>query len=146
MLRRYSLLAVSTYKCKVNEFVFYNLRPVKFHVACIAEQNVTRDGTLDKGTKDKVNNKLRYWIKIRRTDKTSKVHEIHYRLGFHAALRCNSVPTFRDNPSISSPPIGPDTSAWSYHSTLRKIPDDRRSHVHRGGSLKSVKCPPHPHN
>jgi hypothetical protein len=57
---RYSLLAGSIYKSKLNDFVFYNLIPVKLHVACIAEQNVIQDRTLDKGTKDKFNNKLRY--------------------------------------------------------------------------------------
>jgi len=118
MFRRCSLLARSIFKSKLNYFVFYNLKPVKLHVACIAEQNVTRDRTLDKGTKDKVNNKLRYWTKIRRTDKTSKVLEIRSCVGFHAALRFNSVPAFRDNPSVPSPQIGSDTSAWSYHSTL----------------------------
>jgi len=59
MLGRYSLLAESIYKSKLNDFVF-NLKPVKLHVACIAEQNVTQNRTLDKGTKDKFNNKLRY--------------------------------------------------------------------------------------
>jgi len=29
-------------------------------VACIAEQNVTQDRTLDEGTKEKLMNKLRY--------------------------------------------------------------------------------------
>jgi len=57
---RYSLLAGSFYKSKLNDFVFYNLKPVKLHVACIAVQNVKQDRTLDKGTKDKFNNKLRY--------------------------------------------------------------------------------------
>ena len=32
----------------------------------------------------------------------------------------------------------PETSVESYHSTLRKIPKARRSHLHRGGSLKSL--------
>ena len=148
MLGRYSVLARSIYKSNLNDLVFCNLKPVKLHVACIAEQNISRNRTLDKGTKDTVNNKLRYWTKIRRTDKTSKVLEIRSCLGFHASFRCNSVPTFRDNLSVPSPPIGSDT-ACSYHSTLRKIPDDRRSQVHRGGSLKShksLKCPPPPHN
>ena len=45
---RFSLLAGSIYKSKLNDFVFYNLKPVKLHVACIAEQNVTQDRTLDK--------------------------------------------------------------------------------------------------
>jgi len=60
MLGRYSLLAGRIYKSKLNDFVFYNLKPVKLHVACIAEQNVTQDRTLDKGTKDKLKDKLRY--------------------------------------------------------------------------------------
>jgi hypothetical protein len=60
VLGRYSLLAGSIYKSKPDDFVFYNLKPIKLHVACIAEQNVTQDRTLDKGTKDKFNNKLRY--------------------------------------------------------------------------------------
>ena len=35
-------------------------------------------------------------------------------------------------------PIGcPETSATDYQSTLRKTPEERRSHIHRGGSLKS---------
>ena len=56
----HSLRAGSIYKSKLNDFVFYNLKPVKLHVACIAEQKVTQDETLDKGTKDKFNNKLWY--------------------------------------------------------------------------------------
>jgi hypothetical protein len=32
----------------------------------------------------------------------------------------------------------PETSVQDYHSTLRNIPDERRSHEHRGGSLKSL--------
>jgi hypothetical protein len=60
MLGRHSVLAGSIYKSKLNDFVFYNLKPVKLTVACIAEQNVTQDRTLYKGTKDKLNNKLRY--------------------------------------------------------------------------------------
>jgi len=60
MLGIHSLRAGSIYKSKLNDFVFYNLKPVKLHVACITEQNVTQDETLDKGTKDKFNSKLRY--------------------------------------------------------------------------------------
>ena len=34
-------------------------------------------------------------------------------------------------------PIGcPETSVTDYQSTLRKTPEERRSHIHRGGSLK----------
>jgi len=60
MLGIHSLRAGSIYISKLNDVVFYNLKPVKLHVACITEQNVTQDETLDKGTKDKFNNKLRY--------------------------------------------------------------------------------------
>jgi hypothetical protein len=31
----------------------------------------------------------------------------------------------------------PETSVKDYHSTLRNIPEERRAHQHRGGSLKS---------
>jgi hypothetical protein len=35
-------------------------------------------------------------------------------------------------------PIGcPETSETNYQSTLRKIPEERRFHLHRGGSLIS---------
>jgi len=60
MLGRYSVLAGSIYKSNLNDCVFYNLKPVYLHVACIAEQNATQDRALDKGTKDKFNNKQRY--------------------------------------------------------------------------------------
>jgi hypothetical protein len=40
--------------------MFYNLKPVKLYMGGIAEQNVTQDRTLDKGTKEKLKNKLRY--------------------------------------------------------------------------------------
>jgi len=40
--------------------VFYIIKPAELHVACIAEQNVTQDRAMDKGTKDKFNNKQRY--------------------------------------------------------------------------------------
>ena len=58
MLGRYSVLAGSIYKSKLNDLVFYNTKHVKLHVACSAEQNVTQDRTLEKGTMDKFNNKL----------------------------------------------------------------------------------------
>jgi len=60
ILGRYSVLASSIYKSKLNYMVFYNIKPVELHVACIAEQNVTQDRAMDKGTKDKFNNKRRY--------------------------------------------------------------------------------------
>ena len=138
--------------------MFYNLKPVYLHVACIPEQNVTQDRALDKRSKDKFNNKLRYLAQIRKTEKTSEVLQIPSCVGSHVALRDNFVATFRDNLPVPSPPLGPDSSAWNYdsaltpimdpigwsetsiwdyHSTLSKTPDDRRSHVHCSGSLKS---------
>jgi len=57
MLGRYSVLAGSIYKSKLNDSVFYNLKPVELHVVCIAEQIVTQDRAMDKRTKVKFNNK-----------------------------------------------------------------------------------------
>ena len=70
-----------------------------------------------------------------------------------SALFCgSSVPTFRDNLSVPSSrvrkswdflTIEDETDRLSqnvvlnYHSTLRKIPEERSSHLDRGGSLKS---------
>ena len=40
-------------------------------------------------------------------------------------------------------PIGSlETSVTKYHTTLRKIPEDSRSNLHRDVSLKSCKPPP----
>jgi hypothetical protein len=59
------------------------------------------------------------------------------------------IPTFRDSLSVPSSWVKldisltmesngyPETSVTNYHSTLRNIPEERRSHLHRGGSLKS---------
>jgi hypothetical protein len=70
---------------------------------------------------------------------------------FCAAYNGAFVPTFRDNLSIPSSrvwtacplmmgPIGcPETSVRNYHSTLIKIPQERRTNLHRVGSLKSRK-------
>jgi hypothetical protein len=60
MIGRYSLLGGSIYKSKLNDFVFHNPNPVKIHVACTAEQNVTQDRTMDNGNKHNFNNKPRY--------------------------------------------------------------------------------------
>jgi hypothetical protein len=78
----------------------------------------------------------------------------------YAASNGNSLPTFRDDVSVRSsrtkkskkkkkkkknswtswPLTGPircpETSVKDYHSTLHNIPEERRSHQHRGGSLK----------
>jgi hypothetical protein len=78
---------------------------------------------------------------IRIVDKTCAV------LGYHAASSVNALPTFRDNVSVpysrgkngfsswtswplKTGPIGcPETSVQNYHSTLRNIPEERRSQV-----------------
>jgi hypothetical protein len=82
------------------------------------------------------------------------VDEICVLLGYYTALSGRSVPTFRDNLSVpwkvkkktffldlltlEDGPTGcPETSIQTYHSTLRNIPEERRSHLHHGGSLKS---------
>ena len=39
---------------------------------------------------------------------------------------------------ISGLPIGTKTLESNYQSTMRNIPEERRSHLHRGGSLKSL--------
>jgi hypothetical protein len=74
-------------------------------------------------------------------------------LGCYAALSASSVPTSRGNlflPSsvvkkskktswpLKMEPMGcSETSVKNYHSSLRNIPEERRSHLHRVGSLKS---------
>jgi len=78
-------------------------------------------------------------------------------LGRYAASSCNSLPTFRHNPSVPSSrminpripfflntlplklgPIGcPETSVRNYHYLLCNSPEERSSHLKRGWSLKS---------
>jgi hypothetical protein len=78
------------------------------------------------------------------------VDEICALVGYYAAPSGCSVPTFRDNLSVPSSrvknskknvsswtswhlkigPIGyPETSVQNYHSVLRNIPEERRSHI-----------------
>jgi hypothetical protein len=76
--------------------------------------------------------------------------EICALLGYYAASYGNCLPTFRDNVSVPSSRVkspnriredGTDTFfrnvVNNYHITLRNIPEERRYHQHRGGSLKS---------
>jgi hypothetical protein len=81
---------------------------------------------------------------------TSACFDICALLGYYAALSRNSVPTFRYNLSLpysrvkkSKKKIGPlgcpETSVQNYHSTLRNNAEERRSHLHLGGSLKCRK-------
>jgi hypothetical protein len=86
-----------------------------------------------------------------------KNFEIYALLRYNATSSGNPLLTFRDNASaqfsrvkksknswVSWPvkmwPIRcPETSVKDYHSKLRYTPEKRRSHQHRGGSLKSRK-------
>jgi len=65
--------------------------------------------------------------------------------GCYEASSGNFLPTFRDNLSVpcfyswplKKGPIGcPETSVRNYHHSLRNSPEERRSHLLRGGSLK----------
>ena len=93
------------------------------------------------------------------------VDEICALLGYHAALSCSSVPTFREKLSVPSSRVKKSkrkmTSSWAswplnigpiryfeawvhnYHYTLPNIPEERKYHLHRGGSLKSGKIVVH---
>jgi hypothetical protein len=54
--------------------------------------------------------------------------------GFYAAQNDSFLPKFRDNHSSR---IGcRETSVTNYHSTLNKLPSERRSHLYRSVSLK----------
>jgi hypothetical protein len=83
--------------------------------------------------------------------------EICALLRYNAASSGNTLPTFRDNVSVTSSRVKkskktswplkmrpircPETSVKYYHSTLRNIPEERRSHQHRGGSVKLTHRP-----
>jgi len=67
---------------------------------------------------------------------------------YNAKCSGNSLPTFRDNLSGSSSRVKkssslkmrqiicPETSVRNYHYSLRYKPEERSSHLFRGGSLK----------
>jgi hypothetical protein len=90
---------------------------------------------------------VRLVIRGKYTGEAKCIDEICSLLGYYTALSDRSVPTFRDNISVPSSwtswplkmgLIGcPETSLQNYHPTLRNIPQERRSHLHRGGSLES---------
>jgi hypothetical protein len=52
-------------------------------------------------------------------------------------IRESSSSSWTAWPFKLEPPGCPDMSLRNYHSTLRKIPKERRCHILRGGSLKS---------
>jgi len=63
-------------------------------------------------------------------------------LCYYAASGGDLLPTFRNNLSVpSSEPLSmaptgcPETSVTNYHYSLRKNPEERSSHLLRGGSL-----------
>jgi hypothetical protein len=73
-------------------------------------------------------------------------NEICALLGYYAALSGTFLPTFRGliGPILEGQEVHgeksdscPETSVKKYPSTLRDIPEERRSHVPRGGNLKS---------
>jgi hypothetical protein len=53
-------------------------------------------------------------------------------LGYYASSNGNPLPTFRNNVSVLKGlgPTRPETSVKDYHSTLRKTPKERRSHIY----------------
>jgi len=74
-------------------------------------------------------------------------------MGCNAVYSGNFVQTFRDNLSVSfqefnnarrkkiEPTGCPETSVRNYHSMLRKVPHEGRSHLHHDGSLESCMVP-----
>ena len=59
---------------------------------------------------------------------------------FHLqGLRRRTHFSYTSWPSKMGPTNCPETSVWSYHSMLRKIPVEHKSHLRSGGSLKSCK-------
>jgi hypothetical protein len=75
----------------------------------------------------------------------TNVVEIYALLGYYSAYNGNSLLTFRDILSVPSSKVPwiwyreevPKRRVRNYHCTLRNIPEERRSHLHRGRSLKS---------
>jgi len=59
-------------------------------------------------------------------------------LGYYIAGSGNSLPTFRDNPSVPSwgPKCCPETSVRNYHYSLRNNPEERSFHLLRGGKIE----------
>jgi len=75
---------------------------------------------------------------------TSKIIEICTVLRCYTACSCNFWPTFRDNLWVPSLPLKTEpidcleTSARNCHYTLCNIPEERRSHLLWGRSMKST--------
>jgi hypothetical protein len=75
-------------------------------------------------------------------------HEICALLAYYAASNGNPLPTFWETVSVPSSRVKmsfkmgtircPETSVKDYYSTLRNIPEERKSNQYRDGSLKSL--------
>ena len=71
------------------------------------------------------------------TNKKQWHNEICTLLGYYAAY--GGIP-YRDfgTTTLQMRAVGcPETSVWNYHTMLRNIPEERRSHLYRGGSLSA---------
>jgi hypothetical protein len=73
--------------------------------------------------------------------KNLRKDEIYVLLGYHTAYTGNSYPTFQDNLSVPSSRNHDilNLEDGNYHYTLRNNQEERRSHRHPGGSVKSRK-------
>jgi hypothetical protein len=60
-------------------------------------------------------------------------------LVYYAALSGSSVPTFRDFLTLENGTDKLSRNVGTELPTLRNIPEERRSHLHGGGSLKSYR-------
>jgi hypothetical protein len=91
------------------------------------------------------------WMNERK--KISRVnYEIWALMGYYAASCVDCLPTFRDSRSVPcsrifwtswslkmGPIHFPETTANNHHTTLHNIPEERKGHQHRGGSMKCRK-------
>jgi hypothetical protein len=99
-------------------------------------------------------NAMRWRRKVTYMRKMKNVGEIRALVGYYTESSGNPLPMFRDNLSLLSSRVKEsrislswplkmgtisclETSVKDYHTKLRNIPEERRSHQHRGGSLKS---------
>jgi hypothetical protein len=65
-------------------------------------------------------------------------HYISVELWFPSEISAQRIGPIFNGQALKMGPIGcPETSVRNCRSTLRKIPKERRSHLHRSGSLKS---------
>jgi hypothetical protein len=91
---------------------------------------------------------LYFYVKFENAFQHNNEHEICALVRYQAASCGNCLPTFRDNvqvPSSTVKKMGPircrETSVNNYHTTPCNVPEEHRSHQHRGGSIKSRVTP-----